>query len=178
MKNIKQMRATFVSLTGLILLAGCSGAQKAEAPAPVAQIAEVSTQNAPPKTNSENAKTTAPQIQWASSFEAARDAAKKQNKPLMVDFYADWCSACKMLDAEIYPDAAVVKASRDFVNVKVNTEQRADIAGQYGVTALPTILWIRADGTPVLRQEGVTAQPSDFVDQMKKASERFAALKK
>ena len=178
MKNINRISAALAALTGAIALAGCSGAQKVEAPTKVAALDEVSTQSAQTATASETAKKSGPQIQWASSFEAARDEAKKRNKPLMVDFYADWCSACKMLDADIYPDAAVVKASRDFINVKVNTEQRTDIAGQYGVTALPTILWIRADGTPVLRQEGITTQPSDFADQMKKATARYAAVKK
>ena len=174
MRTIQKMRGALASLCGLILLAGCSGAQKAEAPTSVAAIAEVSTESAAPK----SAKSGAPQIQWASSFEAARDEAKEKNKPLMIDFYTDWCSACKFLDAKIYPDKDVVKASRDFINVKVNAEKRTDIAEQYGVTAFPTLIWIRADGMPVYRQDGANSNPADFVSQLKKARDRFAAVKK
>jgi thiol-disulfide isomerase/thioredoxin len=202
MKNKNSARRTFGAFAVMVLsagvLGGCGGqnaSQSAAVPsaaAPQESGEKLAATTSEPKAvapagRAQPAKATggtqtsvkgagAKGIAWATSFEAARAQAKTQNKVIMIDFYTDWCSACKLLDAEIYPDAEVVKASRNFVNVKVNAEQRTDIAQQYGVTAFPTILWIRADGVPVLRQDGVSSQTSDFVALMKNAHARFTAL--
>lgn len=93
-------------------------------------------------------------ILWEKTFERAQAEAVKTRKPIMVDFYTDWCSACKMMDAEAYTDASVVRASQKFVAVKVNAEQRTDLAMRYKVNSYPTILWIDADGKVLNTSEG------------------------
>lgn len=52
---------------------------------------------------------------------------------VLVDFYADWCGPCKML--------ANVLEEVDFVDIlKVNTDQFPEIAKEYGVMSIPTLI--------------------------------------
>jgi len=92
-------------------------------------------------------KTAAPQkIVWSKTFEAAQAEATKSHKPLMVDFYTEWCGACKMMDAEAYTNADVIRASQKFVMVKVDAEKRADLAQKFKVDGYPTLLWLDNSG--------------------------------
>ncbi|HVF84796.1 MAG TPA: protein disulfide isomerase family protein [Abditibacteriaceae bacterium] len=85
-------------------------------------------------------------IAWRKNFEAAQAEAAKSRKPLMVDFYADWCGACKMMDAEAYTNAELIRESQKFVMVKVDADQRTDLARKFNVTGLPTLLWLDNSG--------------------------------
>ena len=59
-------------------------------------------------------------IAWHESFETARQAARQQNKPMMVDFYAEWCAKCRELDAYTYSEPEVAKAAEGLVAVKID----------------------------------------------------------
>ena len=52
----------------------------------------------------------ADEIYWFKDLEKASEAALKENKIMMVDFWADWCAACKVMDEDVYPDAEVHRA--------------------------------------------------------------------
>ena len=98
-----------------------------------------------------------PAIHWERDFSVALQKAKAQHKPLMVDFWADWCGWCRRLDETTYADRDVVRLSKDFVPVKVNTEGgRSDtlVALKYGVSELPTIAFISPSGRSILRLTG------------------------
>lgn len=84
-------------------------------------------------------------IVWETNYEAAVQHARAEGKPLMVDFYTDWCSACKQLDAEVYSRSNIVASTQNFVCVKINAEKRTDLAGAYGVKGYPTIAFVRAN---------------------------------
>lgn len=86
-------------------------------------------------------------IVWASSFEAALEQAQIEGRIVMIDFWTSWCGWCKRLDSDTYSNPEVVKRSRRMVCVKVNAEQRKEVAARYAVRAYPTIAFVRGDGT-------------------------------
>jgi len=117
----------------------------------------------------------ATRIVWQPSFEAAMKKAKAENKPVMVDFYATWCGACRLMDEQTYPDHEVIAASRDFVSVKVDVDKRQDVAASYGISSLPTVAWLQGDGKPVSAVIGAYSS-GDFVEAMRQAQMKFKKL--
>lgn len=53
---------------------------------------------------------------------------------VLVDFYAEWCGPCKMLGPELE------KVESELSVIKVNVDEHEDIAREYGVMSIPTII--------------------------------------
>lgn len=74
----------------------------------------------------------------SADFQATLDSAAKDGKPVVVDFYAEWCGPCQIAAPVIdklsgeYADKAVI--------AKLNVDENNDIAGQYGVMSIPTVI--------------------------------------
>ena len=63
--------------------------------------------------------------------------ATSQSKPVLVDFWADWCSPCQMLMPVL---AKLVEEYQGaFLLAKVNTEEESELAGDFGSRRLPTV---------------------------------------
>jgi len=96
-------------------------------------------------------------VRWERNWEQAVKKAQAAHKPLLIDFWADWCGWCRRLDRTTYLDPTVVRLAQEFVAVKVNTEgapREVAIAARYEVGTLPTILFISPSGRPVHRLTG------------------------
>jgi thioredoxin len=76
--------------------------------------------------------------------------------PLLVDFYAPWCGPCQMMAKILEQVNAEMKQQVRIV--KINTDNYPDLATQYGIQALPTLVLFK-QGKPVDRIEGVLAAP-------------------
>ena len=113
-------------------------------------------------------------IPWLSTeAEALAASAAAGGKPLMIDFTADWCAACHEMETYTYTHPAVIAASRDFVNVMIDCTNKSDpvvqaVLGKYGVKGLPTVVFVKADGT-ILTQTVEFVEASAFADVMAKA---------
>ncbi len=99
-------------------------------------------------------------IQWMTDEAEALRVAEQAGKPVLIDFYADWCAACKELDETTFAHPKVAEAVRDFVPLRVDSSD-PDAAGaealrrKYGIVGLPTILFVD-DGGRVVPGETIT----------------------
>jgi len=66
------------------------------------------------------------------------DLVKESEKPVLVDFYADWCGPCKMVSPAI--QRLAVENKGRFLTVKIDTDKKQDLARQYEITGIPTIM--------------------------------------
>lgn len=62
----------------------------------------------------------------------------QSEKPVIVDFYADWCGPCKMM-SPIIDEIAETLGEKVTVG-KINVDENQDIAMEYGVMSIPTII--------------------------------------
>ncbi len=63
---------------------------------------------------------------------------RTHNKPILADFWAEWCGPCKMM-APVLQDLA--REWKDRVTIiKVDTEKKPDLARQYSITGIPTLI--------------------------------------
>jgi thioredoxin 1 len=69
---------------------------------------------------------------------------------VLVDFYADWCGPCQMLE----PVVEEIAATTDAVVAKVDVDRHQQLAAEYGVQGVPT-MFLFADGEPVERLVGM-----------------------
>jgi thiol:disulfide interchange protein DsbD len=93
-----------------------------------------------------------PGIDWHSYSEQTLQQAATQQKPVIIDFYADWCTPCRELEAVTFHHADVVRqAKNDFIMIKVDVTQGGNplheqLLKQYGIQGVPTIVFLNADG--------------------------------
>jgi len=101
------------------------------------------------------------------SFNDGLANAKKINKKALVDVYTDWCAWCKKMDKETYADAGVVEyLNRYFVVIKLDAESSSkltykgetyteqELAGAFGITGYPSIIFLKGNGDPITTYPG------------------------
>ncbi|HEX8255376.1 MAG TPA: cytochrome c biogenesis protein CcdA [Thermoanaerobaculia bacterium] len=100
-------------------------------------------------------------VQWTKYDASALAAARAAGKPVVIDFYADWCLPCKELDEKTFTDPRVVSELDRYVRVKADLTSAEDattkaLTKQYAIIGVPTIVFIDANGkeSPAARLTG------------------------
>jgi thiol:disulfide interchange protein DsbD len=93
------------------------------------------------------------------------EEAKRTGKPLLLDFYADWCISCKEMEIKTFANPAIAKKMQEFILVQAdvtrnNTEHQA-LLKRYGLFGPPGILLFNAAGEEQNNQRVVGFMPPD-----------------
>ena len=87
------------------------------------------------------------------------DEAKRTGKPLLLDFYADWCISCKEMEIKTFQNGAVAKKMQDFILVQAdvtsNTAAHQALLKRYGLFGPPGILLFNPAGEEQTNQRVV-----------------------
>ena len=68
------------------------------------------------------------------------ESIKNSGKPVLLDFYADWCGPCRMVS----PIIDEIAEERDDVVVgKINVDEERELAAEFGVFSIPTLVVMR-----------------------------------
>src|SRR5215469_2917701 len=82
--------------------------------------------------------------------DAALARARAEHRPVMIDFFAEWCAACKELDRETYVAPTVVAEAQRFVRIKVDGTNALDpldtLYQRFGINGLPTVAFVSSEG--------------------------------
>ena len=102
----------------------------------------------------------------AIAFDAACAAAKSEGKLVFIDSYTTWCEPCKRLDKDTWTNADVGKLVGDkAVALKFDAETEGrEAAKRYKISAYPTLLLLKADGTEIDRIVGYR-EPAKFTEE-------------
>ncbi|MDX2213351.1 MAG: thioredoxin [Oculatellaceae cyanobacterium bins.114] len=85
-------------------------------------------------------------------YSSFQEMIAESDMPLLIDFYAPWCGPCQMMAKILEQVNAQMKEQLRVV--KINTDNYPDLATQYQIHALPTLVLFK-QGQPVDRIEGV-----------------------
>lgn len=93
-------------------------------------------------------------IVWEKDFKKAQQLARQTGRPLLLDFTADWCKPCEVMDKEFWVLAEVVAATKPFVAVKVDYDNSKGLNRKYGVQAIPFVVFADPLGNMVTFRRG------------------------
>ena len=92
-----------------------------------------------------------------------RELMTSESRPVLVDFWAEWCAPCRMLTPII--DKLAKKYAGKVVFAKLNVDECPDVASEYGIMAIPTLI-LFVKGVEVDRIVGLV--PEAYIESMLK----------
>ena len=113
-------------------------------------------------------------IDWVYYRGQSIEQLQEKNRPLLIDFYADWCAACKELDRKTFRDKKVVEKATEFVMVRVDCTSPDNkctaLTQKFRVSGLPTVVFINSKGEEIhgLRAVGFLG-PAEMLRKMDEA---------
>lgn len=127
-----------------------------------------------------------PTVTWLQYSEETLATARAQGRPVLIEFYADWCVPCKEMDRYVFrhPDFAAAALAHDFVLVRADLTNAKDpqvqrIGGQFRVFGFPTVTFLDREGRErrELRLEGAIPEWNWLIKQFAMAMELVATGK-
>jgi thiol:disulfide interchange protein DsbD len=100
-------------------------------------------------------------VHWETDLDKGLTEARDRKKPAVIDFYADWCIACKELDKTVFSDPAVRAELSRFVCIRqdltIENDRTKRTARDYGLRGIPVIELYATSGERLLGERIVGA---------------------
>ena len=101
------------------------------------------------KDETQNQNETATEIHWLTDLDEAMTQSEKQDKPIMIDFTAEWCPPCQKMEKTTFNQPNVIRKTGDFITLRIDVDKQGAIAdkyncnaGKYGGIGIPNILFM------------------------------------
>ena len=89
-------------------------------------------------------------IDWVRLRNPSIETLKRDNRPILIDFYANWCVACNALDRKTFADTQVAEESKAFTMMRVDCTSPdktcTALTEKFKVSGLPTLVFMGAEG--------------------------------
>lgn len=95
--------------------------------------------------------------------------ARDEGRFVLVEFYADWCAPCRVVDSEILPHPLVKQALEAYIVLRVDVDEFPEAIAHFKVSAMPTLLALDPDGRELARFEGLP-KPEELAAKLTAAS--------
>lgn len=131
---------------GLALLAGAIGG----ANDPLRPLAPFTVASSAPSVQAAASHAEFQRVEEPAEIRRLLQAARDRNQPVMLDFYADWCISCKVMERNVFSDAQVGQALSSYTLLQIdmtrNTPEQQALLNELGLFGPPAILFYQADG--------------------------------
>ncbi len=116
-------------------------------------------------------------IKWY-SYDEGIATGYSEGKRIYINFHADWCVYCKVMEKETFQNPAVISyLNKHFISIKVDTEKETKISYKYGVRSLPDSWFLFKNGDRIGHAPGYI-KPDKFMKILKSIPEDIGAKKK
>jgi thiol:disulfide interchange protein len=118
---------------------------------------------------------------WLSNYQEALARARRENKPLFIDFTGYLCTNCRWMEANVFTRADVQALFKDFILVRLYTDgrgaeydaNRTTQEQRFGTIALPFYVVIDQNDKVIQTFPGMTRKPEDFVSFLKSSLDKL-----
>ncbi len=118
---------------------------------------------------------TAQDIQWIRKFDDGMKLAREDNRPVLVDFWSQWCIPCGQADKQVYADPRLIEAFNKYVCIRVDVDAEPAIPRRFGIKSLPAIRFLDPLGT-ILLPIDKSATAGEFLEAVKSLPQDFEPL--
>ena len=85
------------------------------------------------------------------------ESVKNSDKPVLLDFYADWCGPCRMVSPLV---DEIAEENPQYLVGKINVDEEPELAGAFGVASIPTLV-VMKNGE--IAAQSVGARPKEQI---------------
>ena len=115
-------------------------------------------------------------INWETNYNTALEKAVKENKAIMIDFYTDWCTICKIMETNVYLDKEIASnINYNFVPLKINAEDNEEnvklLTNKYNISAFPSAVFINTNGFIIKKILGYI-DTNDLLEEIKNIEQK------
>lgn len=114
-------------------------------------------------------------ISWRTSYAAAADEAAREGRPLLIEFTAVWCGACRQMQQLTFRDRRVIEyVESAYVPLVIDADEHSDLVSGFRIEAFPTTLVVSPELKVVKRLTGYQSASTLLPELEKLVQEQFA----